>query len=84
MIKAIVKTLTAGYPMEAEEFQQLGWSIGDSFEVESISVGGFSSTIIIDGKEYNSVFFDFEEDGVPLNIYSDSRFAQYSFHRIEI
>lgn len=79
MIIATVKTLTAGYRMEQEEVQKLGWKIGDKFEVKSISVGGYSSTITFpDGKQYNSCFFDFEENGMELEIMSDPRFNNYA------
>lgn len=83
MITATVKTLTAGYPMEQDEVKALGWKVGDQFEVKSISVGGYSSTVTLqDGKQYNSCFFDFEEDGAELEIYSDSRFSNYmKFYR---
>ena len=78
MITAIVKTLNAGYQMEQDEVQKLGWNVGDRFEVSSISVGGWSSTITLsDGKGYNSCFFYFEEDGISLDIYSDKRFNNY-------
>lgn len=79
MIIATVKTLTAGYQMEQDEVKALGWKIGDQFEVKSISVGGYSSTVTLqDGKQYNSCFFDFEEDSLELEIYSDQRFNNYA------
>lgn len=79
MIKAIVTTLKAGYKSEQDEVEQQGWCVGDEFEVIGISVGRSSSTVTLaDNKTYNSVFFEFTEDGNPLNIYGDKRFFDSS------
>lgn len=80
MIIAKVKTLTAGWQWERGEVQGLGWKIGDTFEVEDISVGRSSSYVNLkEFGSFNTVFFDFFEDGVELNIYTDKRFDSYSF-----
>lgn len=80
VIIATVKTLKAGYPSDLETVKSLGFKVGDRFEVESISVGQSSTGVYLKefpSKCFNSVFFNFEEDGTPLDIFSDDRFYTY-------
>lgn len=78
MITAMLTTIDAGYDSEKDQIVKLGWVIGDEFEVESINMGGSSTTIKLKYYGYfNSVFFEFYEDGNPLDIYSDKRFNPY-------
>ena len=80
MIIAKVVTLQAGYRAEQEEVEELGWNIDDEFEVESISVGGWRTDVTLkDGGYFNSGFFEFYENGEPLNVYDDERFQKYKF-----
>lgn len=53
--------------------------IGDFYEVESISMGSYYTSIRLIGKNkgYNSVMFDFYEVEKELNIYQDKRFNPY-------
>ena len=62
--------------------------VGKIYEVSKISMGQFFSSKNIKAdfeailkkypeKIYNSVFFEFFEDGKPLNIYNDKRFNPY-------
>ena len=81
-IYATVKTLKAGFPSDKEAVKSLGFKVGDKFEVESISVGQSSTGVYL--KEFpsrclNSVLFNFEEDGTPLDIFSDDRFNSYKY-----
>ena len=78
MIVAKVVTLDAGYNSEQIKVRELNWKIGDEFEVDDISVGGFHTDIILKGLgSFNSVFFEIYEDGKPLNIFGDKRFNKY-------
>ena len=80
MIIAKVVTLQAGYRAEQEEVEELGWNIDDEFEVKNISVGGWYTDVTLKGgSSFNSCFFEFYEDGKPLNVYSDERFQKYKF-----
>lgn len=80
MIVAKVVTLQAGYRSEQEEVEELGWNIDDEFEVESISVGGWHTDIVLKGGgSFNSCFFEFYENGESLNVYGDERFQKYKF-----
>lgn len=78
MITAKVVNLDVGYQIERSEVTELGWKVGDEFKVEEIDMGGSSTSIKLeDGGYFNSVFFEFYEDGKPLNIYEDKRFNPY-------
>lgn len=79
-IYAVVKTLRAGYDCEEEMVKSLGFSVGDKFEVGCISMGGSSTSIQLKDfpdQSFNSVFFEFEEDGKELDIFEDKRFNPY-------
>ena len=81
-IYAVVETLKVGFPSDSETVKSLGFKVGDRFEVERISVGRSSTEVYL--KEFpsncfNSVFFIFEEDGIPLDIFLDDRFNSYRY-----
>ena len=81
-IYAVVKTLKAGYLSDKELVKSLGFKVGDKFEVERVSVGRSSTEVYLEefpSKCFNSVFFNFEEDGTPLDIFSDDRFNSYRY-----
>ena len=79
-IYAVVETLRAGYDCEEEMVKSLGFKVGDKFEVEDIDMGGSSTSIHLKdfpNQPFNSVFFEFEENGKELDIYDDTRFNPY-------
>ncbi len=78
-VYAIVSELNCGYDHDKRMAEQAAFQIGDRFTVKDISMGQSHTTIRLDEIEggFNSVFFSFEEDGEPLNIYSDHRFNPY-------
>lgn len=79
-IYAVVETLRAGYDCEEEMVKSLGFKEGDKFEVEYIDMDGSSTRIYLKdfpNQSFNSVFFEFEEDGEELDIYDDTRFNPY-------
>lgn len=79
-IYAVVETLKAGHDCEEAEFRSLGFKVGDKYEVSCIDMGGSSTAIELveyPNKTFNSVFFQFEEDGEGLDIYDDKRFNPY-------
>lgn len=53
--------------------------VGEMYEVESVSMGQSYTDVYLVGKNsgYNSVMFEFYEDGKSLDIYSDARFNPY-------
>lgn len=78
-VHAVVKTLNGGYSMDKVQVDEAGFKVGDRFEVRHISMGQSNTSIYLKDWErpFNSVFFDFEEDGEELDIYSDERFNPY-------
>lgn len=52
---------------------------GKTYEVKDIDMGQSYTSVYLDGKPfpYNSVLFEFYEDGKPLDIYLDKRFNKY-------
>ena len=86
MITAKVVTLNAGYAGEQDRVRSLSWRVGDEFEVQDISVGGFHTDVKLKGLgHFNSVFFEIYEDGKSLDIFRDRRFNKYMnmFHVLE-
>ena len=79
-IYAVVETLIAGYDCEKEKVKTLGFKVGDKFEVEYIDMGGSSTSIYLKdfpNQPFNSVFFEFEENGKELDIYDNTKFNPY-------
>ena len=56
---------------------------GKEYEVRGIDMGqSYTSVYLKDMRNpYNSVIFEFYEDGKPLDIYRDTRFNPYIFAR---
>lgn len=54
-------------------------TVGEEYEVESINMSSSHTSIQLKGKHdlYNSVCFEFYENGKPLDIYEDVRFNPY-------
>jgi hypothetical protein len=77
-IYAIIKNLDCGYPGDREQVAKAGFKVGDRFILEDVSMGQSHTTVYLNREGgFNSVFFDFEENGQPLNIYADRRFNPY-------
>lgn len=78
MITAKVVSLKGGYRLDKERFDRLNAEIGDEYEVVAISIGQSNSTVKLkDGGFYNTVYFEFYEDGVKFDIFKDKRFNWY-------
>lgn len=55
-----------------------GLELNREYEVKSVSMGSCLTYITLEnGNAYNSICFDFFENGQPLDIYSDKRFNHY-------
>lgn len=76
---AIVETLDAGYDSEKQKMIDLGFKVGDRIPVNDVDMGQSRTTISLDGYKgsFNSVFFEFEENGKEINIYGDKRYNPY-------
>lgn len=79
MITAKVVTLQAGHDHDKERAREWDLKLGVAYNVDRISMGQSSTTIHLVDYPYgfNSVFFEFYEDGKPLDIYADKRFNPY-------
>lgn len=54
-------------------------TLGESYEVTYVSMGQSHTNIYLKGIEgcFNTVNFDFYEDGKPINIFRDPRYNPY-------
>ena len=57
----------------------LGFKVGDCIPVNNINMGQSSTSIYLEGfkDSFNSVFFNFKENGKEINIYGDKRYNPY-------
>lgn len=79
-VYAIVRRLNVGCQHDKDRAEEYGWKIGDRFVVKDVSMGQSYTNIYLEdygSGGVNSVFFDFEENGEPLNIFNDRRFNPY-------
>lgn len=78
-VYAIVEHLDRGYDGDKKQAEEAGFKVGDRFTVKDVSMGQSHTTVYLreHDRGFNSVFFTFEEDGKPLDIYSDHRFNPY-------
>ena len=77
---AICKTLNAGFPYQKYLLESLGIEVGDTLTVESIDMGECSTAVKIveyPNHTFNSVFFNFEKDGKPHDIFADPEYNPY-------
>ena len=76
---AIVTTLEAGYAFDKQQMVECNLKVGDRIPVRNIDMGQSSTSIYLDGYKgsFNSVFFEFEENGKEFDPISDRRFNDY-------
>ena len=57
--------------------------VGKLYEVDDIQMGQIYTDIFLKGKDlsYNSIIFEFYENGEKIDIYRDKRFNPYIRHR---
>ena len=68
-----------GHDCDVEYAKQMGLKVGKKYEVEDISMGQSYTSIYLKGinGSFNSVQFEFEESGKPIDIYRDPRYNPY-------
>ena len=73
MLKAVYNYPENGFK-PADELE-----VGQEYEVEEVHMGGYFTNIYLKGFRYsfNSVQFDFFEDGEPINIYRSKKYNPY-------
>ena len=73
--------ITAKYIFDRNPYPDKECPLEDdqSYEVEFIDMGQYHTSISLNGfrEHFNSVCFEFFENGKPLNIYKDKRFNPY-------
>lgn len=78
MITAKVVSLTGGSCFDKANFDKLNTELGDEYEVDAIFIGQSNSTVQLNnGGFYNTIYFEFYEDGVKFDIFKDKRFNCY-------
>lgn len=79
-VYAIVSNLDGGYQYDRDTAKEANLKVGDRYTVSNISMGQSHTSIYLEGFDrvgFNSIYFNFEENGKPLNIYEDARFNPY-------
>lgn len=68
-----------GYHSDVEKVKGSGMVVGNEYPVDMISMGQSHTSVYLSGFRgaFNSVHFEFLEDGCPLDIFRDSRFNPY-------
>ena len=70
-----------GYDCDVEFAKKMGLEVGEKYEVEDLSMGGSHTSIFLKGIKggFNSVQFEFEEDGKPINIFNSPKYNPYYY-----
>lgn len=82
MITAKFVRPNAGYDCDKEQVAVLGLELNRNYHMNHISIGQSHSSVWLqefDGVNFNSVHFDFYENGKRFDIYRDERFSQYVY-----
>lgn len=68
-----------GHDCDVEYAKKMGLKVGKKYEVEDISMGqSYTSIYLKDIRgSFNSVQFEFEENGNPIDICGDPRYNPY-------
>lgn len=79
MLYAIFMYPENGYNCDIENVKKVGLKVGEKYEVEDLSMGQSNTSVFLKGIEgcFNSVQFEFEEDGKPINIYKSIKYNPY-------
>lgn len=68
-----------GWDVDVEYAKKVGLKVGEKYEVDYISMGQSNTSVYLKDIKgvFNSVQFDFEEDGKPINIYDSPKYNPY-------
>jgi hypothetical protein len=68
-----------GWDVDVEYAKKVGLKVGEKYEVNYISMGQSNTSVYLKDIKgvFNSVQFDFEEDGKPINIYDSPKYNPY-------
>ena len=70
----------AGMKYDPERCKKAGLKVGERYRVSHVNMSGWYTDIYLEdhGKfSFNSVHFEFDEDGEPIDIYRDPRYNPY-------
>lgn len=79
MVTARFERPESGYSRNIEDAKKCDLIVGTEYPVNKIIMGQSYTSIYLNGFDvpFNSVHFEFFEDGAPLNIFCGSRFNPY-------
>ncbi len=68
-----------GYDYDEEYAKKMGLKVSERYEVEDVDMGQSHTSIYLKNIKgcFNSVHFEFEENGNPIDIYDDPRYNPY-------
>lgn len=68
-----------GFDCNIEFAKEVGLVVGEKYEVDYISMGQSDTSVYLKGVKgvFNSIQFDFEEDGEPIDIYTNPKYNPY-------
>ena len=71
-----------GHDCDVESAKKAGLKVGEKYEVEDLSMGGYYTSIWLKGIDeiFNSVQFDFYEDEQPIDIYRSPKYNAYLYY----
>lgn len=69
----------SGRECNIEHAKKVGLKVGERYEVKDIIMGGFTTSIFLKDIEgsFNSVQFEFEEDGEFIDIFDSPKYNPY-------
>lgn len=70
-----------GHDCDVEYAKKIGLKVGEKYEVEDLVMGQSHTSIYLKDIEgvFNSVQFDFEEDGKPIDICDSPKYNPYYY-----
>lgn len=70
-----------GWDVDVEYAKKVGLKVGAKYEVDNISMGQSNTSVYLKNIKgvFNSVQFDFEEDGKPINIFNSPKYNPYYY-----
>ena len=70
-----------GHDCDVAFAKKMGLKVGERYEVEDLSMGGSHTSIFLKGINgaFNSVQFEFEEDGKQINIFNSPKYNPYYY-----
>lgn len=79
MVTAKFVRPSSGYPYDVKKSREAGLVEGTDYPVSNIFVGQSHTNVYLENFSgvFNSVQFEFYEDGKPINIFHDQRFNPY-------